>query len=674
VARRFASATQWINCALGAQNFDFGPGTIAVICKVDSFAAERDIFSVGVGGTARLYLRTLSSPAGLLNLQLTASSSNAVTALTAGKWYLIAATKATGTVAPRFHMYDYAAGTWMHENGPTAIANSGVFGGSTVIGAQIDHSVPMDGDIAAIGLWNVAFGDQQCESLAYGLNAWWQEQPRALWVLDQADPPVEYTKVLMHMEGANTTTNFLDSADPNRVSTVSGNAQIDTTQFKFGGSSAHFDGSGDYISYPDSTDWYFGSGDFTIDFWVRFNTLTNIGPFFVQRFDANSFWYFDKETNASGNKLYIRFATASAIKGEYMMTNNWSVNTGQWYHIAAVRNGSTVMLFIDGVSQALSSATPIGSNDVGDVAATLTIGGSSIYGWYLDGWLDEVRIVKGQAVWTANFTPPAASYSTPDNTVRLLLHADGADGSTTFTDSAAGRAITAVGNAQIDTAQSQFGGASALFDGSGDILTAPDSADWDFGGGDFTLECWVRFNAIQQCWFFSQNAAADGDRSWDMLLVPPSTFYVFRYATAGSGGGAYANQFTTTWTPVVNTWYHLAVTRNGANVRGFVNGTQVGSTFSMGADTIRNSAAVLAIGNTSGGGGGLNGWLDEVRIVKGRAMWTANFTPPTAPYADPPAAAATETIIDQSGGGANETSRQGTTQSTVSVPVFNYGT
>jgi len=75
-----------------------------------------------------------------------------------------------------------------------------------------------------------------------------------------------------------------------------------------------------------------------------------------------------------------------------------------------------------------------------------------------------------------------------DSYTKLLLHMDGADGSTTFTDEA-GHTVTANGNAQIDTAQNVFGGASGLFDGSSGYLTVPDSEDWNFGTGDFTFDC-----------------------------------------------------------------------------------------------------------------------------------------------------------------------------------------
>lgn len=86
-----------------------------------------------------------------------------------------------------------------------------------------------------------------------------------------------------------------------------------------------------------------------------------------------------------------------------------------------------------------------------------------------------------------------------DTYTKLLLHCDGTDGSTTFSDNGVtGHTVTANGNAQIDTAQSKFGNASGLFDGTGDYLTIPDHADWNFGTGNFTIDAWIRF-ACDRC-------------------------------------------------------------------------------------------------------------------------------------------------------------------------------
>lgn len=209
--------------------------------------------------------------------------------------------------------------------------------------------------------------------------------------------------------------------------------------------------------------------------------------------------------------------------------------------------------------------------------------------------------------------------------VVALLHMDGTDGSTTFIDER-GHTFTANGNAQIDTAQSKFGGASGLFDGSGDYISTPDSADWDFGTGDFTVEFWVRFNALPVNSVVTMVSTYLSNTGWEVQYrtdVGEGNRLTF-------GVGDARNNFS--WSPSTNTWYHIAVARAGTNLRAFIDGAQIGSTLTN-SDNLTNTAQ-LWIGALNSGGAiqGFNGWLDELRITKGVARYTANFTPPAAPF------------------------------------------
>jgi len=214
--------------------------------------------------------------------------------------------------------------------------------------------------------------------------------------------------------------------------TANGNAQIVTAQSKFGGASGLFDGSGDYLSTPDSVDWYFGTGDFTIDFWVRFNALPTSGTdvrISGQNVGAYNDWWLAMWNN--GGTYTWKFATYT------LPTNNpiaipqattMSVNT--WYHVALVRSGNTWYWFQNGNLLGTGASN---TNPMNDYSALLTIGGRSD-GHYLNGWIDEFRISKGVARWTTTFTPPSSQY-TMDSYTALLLHCDGADSSTVFIDS-----------------------------------------------------------------------------------------------------------------------------------------------------------------------------------------------------------------------------------------------
>jgi hypothetical protein len=116
----------------------------------------------------------------------------------------------------------------------------------------------------------------------------------------------------------------------------------------------------------------------------------------------------------------------------------------------------------------------------------------------MNGYIDDLRIIKGQALYTASFTPPTAPINADTSSdpylsnVSLLLKMDGANNSTTFTDSSlTPKAVFANGNAKISTAQSKFGGSSALLDGTGDYLSLAHNSGFSIESSDFTLEAWV---------------------------------------------------------------------------------------------------------------------------------------------------------------------------------------
>jgi hypothetical protein len=211
--------------------------------------------------------------------------------------------------------------------------------------------------------------------------------------------------------------------------------------------------------------------------------------------------------------------------------------------------------------------------------------------------------------------------STADPNTLLLLHGDGADAATTTTDSSlSARAVTFSGNAQLDTAQSKFGGSSFLFDGTGDSISVPDSADWVFG--DFTIEYFLRYNSVTVGGHVGQHTSAN--EYWVIYRTGTPTLRLNAVT-----GGASVIDVTGSWTPSTATWYHVAVTRSGNDFRLFVDGTQVGVT-TTDASPFPNIAAALQFGNHTETGG-LNGWLDEIR-VSNTARYTANFTAPTAPF------------------------------------------
>jgi len=203
--------------------------------------------------------------------------------------------------------------------------------------------------------------------------------------------------------------NFIDSSTNSHTITTNGDATQSSAQSKFSGSSAYFDGTGDYLSVPDSDDWNFGSGDFTIDFWVRFNSLpsNDYAILATQRQDASNkmiLYWDNRDTNLNG--MSFHFTNGGVLYGftEPSLASQYSANT--WYHIAIVRNGNNWYIFRNGIQTATASL----SQTYPDYSGVVTIGGETNEAKYFNGYLDELRISKGVARWTSNFTPPVGPY------------------------------------------------------------------------------------------------------------------------------------------------------------------------------------------------------------------------------------------------------------------------
>jgi hypothetical protein len=226
----------------------------------------------------------------------------------------------------------------------------------------------------------------------------------------------------------------------------------------------------------------------------------------------------------------------------------------------------------------------------------------------------------------------------PDFTnVSLLLHGDGANGSTTIVDSSSTpKTVTAFGNAQISTAIADpFGNGKGVlaFDGSGDYLTIPSNTGWGFGVGDFTIEGWLYLTqSIRHTLLAVGNQVGGIGINVDQSgTIPPP----------GSPGGTQNIQITRPGAAVDNffpvsipssTWFHLAVCRLSSSVFVFVNGSQFGSSQ---ANSQNYAQAELVIGYDGDKiNFPFNGYIDDLRITKGVARYTSNFTPPTAPFPD----------------------------------------
>ncbi len=219
--------------------------------------------------------------------------------------------------------------------------------------------------------------------------------------------------------------------------------------------------------------------------------------------------------------------------------------------------------------------------------------------------------------------------------VSLLLHCDGSNGSTTFTDnSPTPKTVTANGNAQISTAQSMFGGASALFDGAGDYLSIAYSSALSLISGDFAVEAWIYLTTLtagSQTIFDKDGVSGASYPQYVLSITSGGKLAAF--LGNGNGTSPTGTTYTGTTTVTLNAWHHVALVKTGSTCKGFLDG---GQEWSESAATMYEGSKALLIGYSGGqpSTAYFNGYIDDLRITKGVARYTGTFTPPTAALPD----------------------------------------
>jgi hypothetical protein len=179
--------------------------------------------------------------------------------------------------------------------------------------------------------------------------------------------------------------------------------------------------------------------------------------------------------------------------------------------------------------------------------------------------------------------------------------------------------LETVGNAQISTSVKKFGTGSMAFDGTGDYLRTNGLA---VGAGDFTVECWIYPSSLS-----GSNQGVFSVGTTDVA----EAFAIYTTATGTINLYASNNERINSSAGVIATgnWYHVALTRSGTTIKLFLNGTQVGSSYTSSQNF---SSTTINVGWGYGGFVQFNGYIDDLRITKGYARYTSNFTPPTAAF------------------------------------------
>lgn len=230
-----------------------------------------------------------------------------------------------------------------------------------------------------------------------------------------SDPRFSSVSLLLHMDGSNDSTTFTDSSSNIFTLTAYGNAKLSTAQKKFGSASGVFDGNGDYLTASSNSAFNFGTGDFTVEAWVRLNATDGYNTFasYLNAGGAitgtNMGWVLEYYTGLGFRFFFYSGATP------YIASNSASPSVNTWYHLAAVRNSGTMTLYVNGVGGTGASANYTVNNpaSVGLNIGRLFASGSSTDTRFVNGYIDELRITKGVARYTSNFTPPSGPF--PDS-------------------------------------------------------------------------------------------------------------------------------------------------------------------------------------------------------------------------------------------------------------------
>ena len=456
------------------------------------------------------------------------------------------------------------------------------------------------------------------------------------------DPYIKYTTLLLQGEGTNGAQNntFLDSSTNAFSITRNGNATQGTFTPYGSNWSNYFNGSDAYWKQSSSTNYTFGTSDFTIELWININsTSTQMRRIIGVGYGANG--------GSHGCTWDIRYQGTESPTGQIMfgrydggtetnfITSGATITVGTWTHIAISRTGGNLRIFVDGVayySAANSTnytAITYGSNTefwagLGYYGPAGGLGGPRYFG----GYMSNIRIINGTGIYSSTFTPSTTPLTAVTNTQLIAAQ------SNRFLDTSTNaQAITPSGSPSVQrfspfsptTAYStSVIGGSAYFDGTGDYLTAPSNVNLSSTllASNFTIECWIYVISLPNAPTIWTNSVSNSDGF--------SGSYVQTNGTIGTGKYG-VNEFNTTNTIKLNTWTHFALVRNSGTLYVYLNGVQDATTGA--ASTYLNTTATkpMQIGSSNQNTpAALHGYISDFRVVSS-ALYTASFTVNTTP-------------------------------------------
>ena len=393
------------------------------------------------------------------------------------------------------------------------------------------------------------------------------------------------------------------------------------------GGSGYFDGTGDYLSVAASANQDFGSSSFTVEFWWYPNADSR--QWF---YHASTDYWFGIDYKSSGSYMGL-WASSNGTSWDLINANpggngisSGTPKINAWNHVAVGRSSGTWSLWLNGTR--VLNLTGITSAIVSRSAQAKIIGGWAAGSQYIvNGYMNDFRVVIGTDVYgvsNSTITVPTAPLTAITNTSLLTNFTNGA-----IYDNAMMNDLETVGNAQISTSVVKFGTGSISIPGGGANAFIPSSPNLDMGTGAFTVECWVNSTSIAAAYptFISSvtgwSAGSSGHRFNNSGAANKFTFHL---NGAGDPFLTSGNTFS------FGVWYHYALTRSGNTWRMFINGNLEASGTYSAAFNQALGGIRLGYAQWDGVNGYYNGYIDDLRITKGYARYTANFTPPTAAF------------------------------------------
>jgi hypothetical protein len=440
---------------------------------------------------------------------------------------------------------------------------------------------------------------------------------------------------LFNFDGTNNSTTFTDSSSYNHVPTRYGNTVISTTQSKFGGASAYFDGTGDYLGIDTNSVFAMGYEDFTVECWAYPTSwpTSDLGAIVENRSSSGSggflLWL-------GSDQKWVLYTSANSNGTQRVVSSVANATLNTWTHLVGIRKNGKLYLYVNGslvgstgTEGSPDDLSPSNTSPIRIGTATDNPGTTRMFYGYIDG----LKIVKGKALYTDDFVIPSSAPTTSTSiissgTTRLLLNCNGSNNSTTFTDSSsAARTVTRT-NTVISTTQSKFGGASAYFSNSGtDALAVTNN--FNLSNTDYTIEFFFYLINLDGMTnnprLFSIEKSGE---SWGVLLHNTTPARLTSYNLYGTSTYVDLNSTSISY----NTWYHFAMSKDDDTYRFFLDGSLIGS--GVGSYTPTGDV-VITIGGCrlNYQYNKLNAYMDDFRVVTGKSLYNYNFTPPTSQLA-----------------------------------------